>query len=69
MGEDLGAMKPDALRTLRADNIGMVFQNMALLPHRSVRDNIGFSLELKGMDGHNRAKLTDKALETVSLHG
>lgn len=69
MGEDVGAMKPDALRTLRADKIGMVFQNMALLPHRSVRDNIGFSLELKGMDGYNRAKLADKALETVSLHG
>jgi glycine betaine/proline transport system ATP-binding protein len=47
----------------------MVFQNMALLPHRSVRDNIGFALELRGMDGYTRAQLADQALETVSLHG
>ncbi|MEL7097733.1 MAG: betaine/proline/choline family ABC transporter ATP-binding protein [Pseudomonadota bacterium] len=69
LGEDIGAMKADALRAIRADKIGMVFQNMALLPHRSVRDNIGFALELRGMDGYHRAKAADKALETVSLHG
>ncbi|MGR3511947.1 MAG: quaternary amine ABC transporter ATP-binding protein [Paracoccaceae bacterium] len=69
MGEDIGAMKAEALRALRADKIGMVFQNMALLPHRSVRDNIGFALELRGMDGYHRAQAADKALETVSLHG
>ncbi|MEM6587104.1 MAG: betaine/proline/choline family ABC transporter ATP-binding protein [Pseudomonadota bacterium] len=69
MGEDIGAMKSEQLRATRADKIGMVFQNMALLPHRSVRDNIGFALELRGMDGYHRAKAADKALETVSLHG
>ena len=69
LGEDIGAMRRDALRALRADKIGMVFQNMALLPHRSVRDNIGFALELRGMDGYHRAKAADAALETVSLHG
>ena len=69
LGEDIGAMKPDALRALRADKIGMVFQNMALLPHRSVRDNIGFALELRGMDNYSKFKLAEKALETVSLHG
>jgi len=69
LGEDIGSMKADALRALRADKIGMVFQNMALLPHRSVRDNIGFALELRGMDGYNKFIAADKALETVSLHG
>lgn len=69
LGEDIGAMRADALRAVRADKIGMVFQNMALLPHRSVRDNIGFALELRGMDGYTRAKAADTALETVSLHG
>ncbi len=69
MGEDIGAMKAEQLRATRADKIGMVFQNMALLPHRSVRDNIGFALELRGMDGYTRAKAADAALETVSLHG
>ncbi len=69
MGEDIGAMKTEQLRATRADKIGMVFQNMALLPHRSVRDNIGFALELRGVDGYTRAQAADRALETVSLHG
>ena len=69
MGDDIGAMKQDELRAIRADKIGMVFQNMALLPHRSVRDNIGFALELRGMDGYHRFQAAEKALETVSLHG
>lgn len=69
LGEDVGQMKSEALRALRATKIGMVFQNMALLPHRSVRDNIGFALELRGMDAYHRAQLADQALETVSLDG
>ncbi len=69
LGEDIGQMKSEPLRALRATKIGMVFQNMALLPHRSVRDNIGFALELRGMDPYHRSKLADQALETVSLHG
>lgn len=69
LGEDIGQMKTEPLRALRATKIGMVFQNMALLPHRSVRDNIGFALELRGMDAYHRAQLADNALETVSLHG
>jgi glycine betaine/proline transport system ATP-binding protein len=62
-------MKIEELRTLRAEKIGMVFQNMALLPHRSVRDNIGFALELRGMDAYHRSQVADRVLETVSLHG
>ncbi len=69
LGDDIGAMTPEVLRALRAEKIGMVFQNMALLPHRSVRDNIGFALELRGKDAYHRAQLADHALETVSLHG
>lgn len=69
LGEDIGQMKAEPLRALRATKIGMVFQNMALLPHRSVRDNIGFALELRGMDAYHRGQQADKALETVSLHG
>lgn len=69
LGDDIGAMKEPELRAVRAEKIGMVFQNMALLPHRSVRDNIGFALELRGMDAYHRAQMADRALETVSLHG
>ena len=68
-GVDVGSLKPEPLRAMRAEKIGMVFQNMALLPHRTVRDNIGFALELRGMDTYRKSQLADVALEKVSLHG
>src|SRR6056297_1219663 len=47
LGEDLLAMKEAQVRRLRAHRIGMVFQHMALMPHRSVRDNVTFPLEVQ----------------------
>ena len=68
-GEDVGALSPEALRALRADRIGMVFQNMALLPHRTVRDNIAFALELRNADTFTRHRVADRVIETVHLQG
>ncbi len=68
-GVDVGGLNAKELRLLRADRIGMVFQNMALLPHRTVRDNIGFALELRNVDAFTRMQLSDKVIETVSLQG
>ena len=68
-GVDVGGLSPEELRAMRADRIGMVFQNMALLPHRSVRDNIAFALELRGVDAHTRAGVADRAIELVHLQG
>ena len=48
-GTDIGNLKPSDLRRLRSEQIGMVFQNVALLPHRVVRDNVAFGLELRGV--------------------
>ena len=68
-GVDVGALSPEELRSLRADRIGMVFQNMALLPHRSVRDNIAFALELRNADTYTRHQVADRVIETVHLQG
>ena len=68
-GVDVGSLNDEDLRALRAEKIGMVFQNMALLPHRTVRDNVAFALELRGMDTFRRRQLADRAIETVSLDG
>ena len=68
-GEDVSALGPEALRALRADRIGMVFQNMALLPHRTVRDNIAFALELRNADTFTRHQVADEVIEKVSLQG
>ena len=46
----------------RDRNIAMVFQNYALYPHMSVRDNMGFALKLKRVDkGEIDKKVTDAA--------
>ena len=68
-GVNVSNLNAKELRLLRADRIGMVFQNMALLPHRTVRDNIAFVLELRNVDTYTRMQLADKVIDTVSLQG
>jgi glycine betaine/proline transport system ATP-binding protein len=55
------------MRKLRSEKIGMVFQNMALLPHRNVRDNVAFGLELRKVSKEKRWEKADHALELVHL--
>jgi glycine betaine/proline transport system ATP-binding protein len=68
-GVDVNRLSLQELRKLRAEKIGMVFQNMALLPHRNVRQNVAFALELREINRSKRNQVADKALETVQLSG
>jgi len=60
----------DDVTNLPAENrgVGLVFQNYALYPHLTVRQNITFPLEnLKGKDKLTKQQMADKALEAAKL--
>ncbi|MDN5793422.1 MAG: ATP-binding cassette domain-containing protein, partial [Brevibacterium aurantiacum] len=49
--------------------ISMVFQHFALLPHRTVRDNAAYALEIRGIAKAERDKAADRWLKAVGLDG
>jgi glycine betaine/proline transport system ATP-binding protein len=64
---NVAACDAATLRRVRRRCIAMVFQQFALLPWRSVRDNVGFGLELRGESAINRRRIIDAQLELVGL--
>ena len=69
-GDDmLDVTQADAqqLRDLRQKRVTMVFQQFGLLPWRTVRENVGFGLELAGIDVKSRAERVTRQLELVGL--
>jgi glycine betaine/proline transport system ATP-binding protein len=55
------------LREIRMHTVSTVFQQFALLPWRTVRENVGFGLELQGMKGPERNRIVDEKLAMVGL--
>ena len=51
----------------RERGCAMVFQNYALYPHMSVRDNIGYALKVAGVPKAERAKRVEATAESIGL--
>ncbi|WP_232376109.1 quaternary amine ABC transporter ATP-binding protein [Amycolatopsis aidingensis] len=66
-GEDLLAADAKQLRTLRRNKFSMVFQHFGLLPHRSVVENVGFGLEVRGVGKAERLRRANEVIELVGL--
>jgi len=65
-GQDLLSLKNKELIELRRNKMGMVFQRFALLPHKTVLENIAFPLQIKGVKTEDSIK---KAMDMVKLVG
>ena len=65
-GQDLLSLKNKDLIELRRNKMGMVFQSFALLPHKTVIENIAFPLQIKGM---KTSDSISKSLEMAKLVG
>ena len=64
---DVASCDPATLRRLRMNRIAMVFQQFGLLPWRTVAENVGLGLELRGMEKEARRKVVEEKLELVAL--
>ncbi len=69
LGKDMMALNENDLREMRAAHIGMVFQHMALFPHRTVRDNVAFPLQVQGEPKSKRWEESQRCLDLVNLDG
>jgi glycine betaine/proline transport system ATP-binding protein len=64
---DVVSCDADTLRRVRQKSVAMVFQQFALLPWRTVEENVGFGLELAGVPDAERKARVAKQLELVGL--
>ena len=68
-GQDLLAMNNKALIELRRNKMGMVFKSFALLPHKTVIENIAFPLQIKGSTTKDSINRAMEMVELVGLDG
>ncbi|RNE91863.1 glycine betaine/L-proline ABC transporter ATP-binding protein [Marichromatium sp. AB31] len=68
-GEDIVGLDHHQLLETRRRKFGMVFQHFALFPHRTIRENVEYGLEIQGVAPEVRAEKAIAALRQVGLEG
>ena len=68
-GENILSMNNRQLINLRRSKMGMVFQSFALLPHKTVLENIAFPLQVKGISTKDSIERAQEMINLVSLSG
>ncbi|CUX70136.1 MULTISPECIES: ABC transporter ATP-binding protein [Agrobacterium] len=62
-GNEISALPP------HRRNLGMVFQNYSLFPHRTVAENIGFGLKMAGLARAEKDRRVAEMLDLIQLPG
>lgn len=66
-GRNIAALSDAGLRQVRREHISMVFQHFALLPHKTVLENVAMALEIQGVPKPERLERAASWLERVGL--
>ena len=68
-GENVLAMSADDLREFRRHKTSMVFQKFALLPHRTVAQNVAYGLTVQGINENEAKEHSHRWIDRVGLAG
>jgi glycine betaine/proline transport system ATP-binding protein len=68
-GVAISGLPAPRLREVRRKSVSMVFQHFALLPHRTVLDNVAYGLEIQGVAKVERIERANTIIRLVGLDG
>lgn len=68
-GSNILELDAKALRTFRMHRVSMVFQSFALMPHRTVLQNVVYGQRVRGLSKADSRDIGMKWIETVGLSG
>lgn len=68
-GRDIAHISQTELNEFRRRKAAMVFQRFALMPHRTVLENVGYGLKVRGVDARRREETSRRWIARVGLEG